>query len=186
MSVLGEWDSFYIIVGPAAGALIGLQFVVMTLMADRPSPVVVEAGRVFATPTVVHFGACLMIAAMVRVPWPEPILATSACGAAGVAGLAYMCLLVLRMRRQNAYRMDSEDRIFHVILPFTAYAVLVASAVLAVSHLEAALFGVALASLILLFDGIHNAWDAVAFQVYVLGPNDGQIPPEKGGTGSGS
>ena len=33
MTELDEWDSFYLIVGPAAGALIGLQFVVMTLMA---------------------------------------------------------------------------------------------------------------------------------------------------------
>ena len=38
MSELSEWDSFYVIVGGAAGALIGLQFVVMTLIAERPSP----------------------------------------------------------------------------------------------------------------------------------------------------
>ena len=31
-----EWESFYVIVGAAAGALIGLQFVVMTLLADKP------------------------------------------------------------------------------------------------------------------------------------------------------
>ena len=30
MAELDKWDSFYIIVGPAAGALIGLQFVVLT------------------------------------------------------------------------------------------------------------------------------------------------------------
>ena len=35
MKELAEWDSFYLIVGGAAGALIGLQFVVMTLLADR-------------------------------------------------------------------------------------------------------------------------------------------------------
>jgi len=38
MSELAEWDSFYVIVGGAAGALIGLQFVVMTLIAEKPSP----------------------------------------------------------------------------------------------------------------------------------------------------
>src|SRR6266568_2868587 len=36
MSELAEWDSFYVIVGSAAGALIGLQFVVMALIAERP------------------------------------------------------------------------------------------------------------------------------------------------------
>ena len=38
MAELGAWDSFYVIVGSAAGALIGLQFVVMTLVAARPLP----------------------------------------------------------------------------------------------------------------------------------------------------
>ncbi len=45
MSALAEWDSFYLIVGPSAGALIGLQFVIMTLMAERPSTTTAEAGR---------------------------------------------------------------------------------------------------------------------------------------------
>ena len=31
MTALGEWENFYVIVGSSAGALIGLQFVVMTL-----------------------------------------------------------------------------------------------------------------------------------------------------------
>jgi hypothetical protein len=37
MSDLAAWDSFYVIVGSAAGALIGLQFVVVTLIAQRPT-----------------------------------------------------------------------------------------------------------------------------------------------------
>lgn len=36
MPELAKWDSFYVIVGSAAGALIGLQFVVMTLIANEP------------------------------------------------------------------------------------------------------------------------------------------------------
>jgi hypothetical protein len=179
MPVLSEWDSFYIIVGPAAGALIGLQFVVMTLMAERPTAGVAEAGRAFATPTVAHFAACLAVAALMRVPWPAAILATWACGAVGVGGLIYMGVLVLRMRQQQAYRMDSEDRIFHVLLPLLSYATMAASAVLALSHFELALFGVGFASLLLLFAGIHNAWDGVAYQVYVLRRKPAETPPEK-------
>jgi hypothetical protein len=60
MSELTAWDSFYVIVGLAAGVLIGLQFVVMTLIAQRP-----DGGRRvpalhFAMPTIVHFGAALL------------------------------------------------------------------------------------------------------------------------------
>jgi len=178
MSALAEWDSFYIIVGPAAGALIGLQFVIMTLMADRPARISADAGRSFATPTVVHFCAVLLVAALARVPWPLAMLATGSAGAAGVAGLAYMCAIVLRMRRQSDYAMDNEDRFFHVVLPFVGYAMLVASGVAALAHFELALFGMGLASLILLFDGIHNAWDAIAWQVLVLRARPAEPPAD--------
>src|SRR5690348_108824 len=178
MSALAAWDSFYIIVGPAAGALIGLQFVIMTLMADRPARISADAGRSFATPTVVHFCVVLLVAALARVPWPLAILATGSAGAAGVAGLVYMIAIVVRMRRQSDYTMDGEDRCFHVVLPFIGYGALVVSSVVALAHFELALFGIGLASLILLFDGIHNAWDAIAWQVLVLRAKD-NAPAEK-------
>ena len=61
MPELIEWDSFYVIVGSAAGALIGLQFVVMTLIAERPQLHAAEdASAAFATPTVVHFGTVIV------------------------------------------------------------------------------------------------------------------------------
>ena len=40
-----------------------------------------------------------------------------------------------------------------------------------------AMFGAGAAALLLLFDGIHNSWDAVAYRVYVIGRNR-QQPPE--------
>ena len=43
-----------------------------------------------------------------------------------------------------------------------------ASCLLAGTHLELALFIVAAGVLLLLIAGVHNAWDAVAFQVYVV------------------
>ena len=56
---------------------------------------------------------------------------------------------------------------FHVILPLAAYALLALSAFAATSHAREALFGVGAATLLLLFVGIHNAWDAVAYHVFV-------------------
>lgn len=165
MSVLNEWDSFYVIVGSAAGALIGLQFVVMTLMAEKPQPGILEAGRAFATPTVVHFGATLLLAGLVRVPWPAPAWVTWVTGFMGVCGLAYMAWLARQMRRQRHYTMDLEDITFHVVLPLLAYVLLALSCWL---ELDVALYGVGASALLLLFVGIHNAWDAVAYQVYVV------------------
>jgi hypothetical protein len=50
-------------------------------------------------------------------------------------------------------------------LSLVAYAVLAGSALAARSHEREALFGVGGAALVLLFIGIHNAWDAVAYHV---------------------
>ncbi len=69
MSEFAEWDSFYVIVGSAAGALIGLQFVVLTLIAERPPLRAADAGAAFATPTIVHFGTALLLSAVLRAPW---------------------------------------------------------------------------------------------------------------------
>jgi hypothetical protein len=48
-----------------------------------------------------------------------------------------------------------------------AYAILGISAFAARSHVHEALFAVAAAALLLLFVGIHNAWDAVTYHVFV-------------------
>ncbi len=167
MSALNEWDSFYVIVGSAAGALIGLQFVVMTLIAERLTPGASEAGRSFGTPTVVHFSASLLLAALVRVPWASVAGAFWTTGTVGVCGLIYMAVTGFRMFRQHVYKPDLEDVTFHIALPTVAYGLLALAGVFESTHLELALFGVAGAALLLLFVGIHNAWDAVAYNVYV-------------------
>ncbi len=168
MAELSAWDSFYVIVGSAAGALIGLQFVVMTLIADKPQAGMSEAGRAFATPTVVHFGACLLLSALVQIPWHEVSAATWAAGAVGFCGFAYMALPVQRMRRQNIYQMDMEDWPSMSFCRSQRMDFWRCPCLLGIAHRGSALFGVAAASLVLLFTGIHNAWDAVAYQVYVV------------------
>ena len=60
-----------------------------------------------------------------------------------------------------------EDWLFHALLPLAAYVALAASACAALSHARQALFVVAAAALLLLFIGIHNAWDAVTYHVFV-------------------
>src|SRR5512135_2421471 len=72
MTVLNGWENFYVIVGSSAGALIGLQFVVIALIAAKPiSRVDAQASRAFATPSVVHFGVVLLLSAIATAPWNE-------------------------------------------------------------------------------------------------------------------
>ena len=167
MSELADWGSFYAIVGSAAGALIGLQFVVLTLIAERPPIRAAEAGAAFATPTIVHFAAALLLAALLRAPWQTITPVAVLWGLTGLGGLAYSVIVAQRLRRQAVYRPQFEDWLFHVGLPLAAYALLALSPVPAFRHAREALFAVGAAALLLLFIGIHNAWDGVAYHVFV-------------------
>ena len=166
MPELAAWDSFYVIVGSAAGALIGLQFVVVTMIAQQPTRASPDGSAAFGTPTVVHFGTALLLATLSRVPFPTIAAAAVVWGIVGCGGIAYVAVVLRRMRRQGVYEPQFEDWLFHIVLPMTAYVVLTLSAVATVLFAREALFGVAAASLLLLFIGIHNAWDAVSYHVF--------------------
>src|SRR5437660_9661323 len=133
MSEFAKWDSFYVILGSAAGALIGLQFVVMTLIAQRPRLGVKEAGAAFATPTIVHFGSALLLSAILRAPWSTIISPAAVWGIIGLLGMAYTIVVARRMRSQTVYQPEFEDWLFHALLPMVAYATLAASACSALS-----------------------------------------------------
>jgi hypothetical protein len=167
MTALSGWENFYVIVGSSAGALIGLQFVVITLIADRPiAPGQAQAGDAFATPTIVHFGAVLLLSAILSAPWHGVASAAVLWGLLGLTGIMYEIIVARRMRMQTIYTPQFEDWLFHVLLPFAAYATLAASAYVARHHEDGAMFGVGAAALLLLFIGIHNAWDAVTYHVF--------------------
>ena len=76
-------------------------------------------------------------------------------------------IVARRVRTQPAYKPIFEDWLCHVGLPLGAYAVLAGSAFAAASHIREALFGVGGGALLLLFIGIHNAWDSVSYHVLV-------------------
>jgi hypothetical protein len=168
LSALSEWESFYVIVGSSAGALIGLQFVAITLIADRPVEAgQAQAGAAFATPTIIHFTTVMLLSAILSAPWHDVSYPALLWAGAGVAGLIYEIIVYRRMRTQRVYKPEFEDWLFHVFMPLIAYTILAGSAYEAHSNVERGLFGVAAAALLLLVIGIHNTWDAVTWHVFV-------------------
>ena len=167
MSELARWDNFYVIVGSAAGALIGLQFVVLALIAQRPTAGAAEASAAFGSPTIVHFAVAFFLSAILHAPWRTITIVAVLWGLVGFGGAVYTVIVAWRMRKQSAYEPVFEDWLFHCGLPFAAYATLALSSFSAPSHAREALFGVGAAVLLLLFIGIHNAWDSVSYYVLV-------------------
>lgn len=166
MPELTEWNSFYVIVGSSAGALIGLQFVVLTLIANRAEARPHEAGAAFATPSVVHFGGVLLLSAVLSAPWHAITVVAVLWGLVGLIGIVYAIIVARRMREQTVYKPVFEDWLFHVLIPLAAYAMLAGSSFVAHSRVRVALFVVGAATLLFLFSGIHNAWDGVTYHVF--------------------
>jgi hypothetical protein len=167
MTTLSEWGNFYVMVGSAAGALIGLQFVVMTLVANRLPIGAPEALSAFGTPTIVHFKFVLVLSAVVCAPWHQIETIAVVWGVMGLGGIVYAVVVARRMRVQTTYQPVFEDWLFHVLLPLASYAILAASACIAQANARPALFVVGAATLLLLYVGIHNAWDSVTYHVSV-------------------
>src|SRR6202008_332063 len=128
--------------------------VVITLIADMPAARgQAQAGDAFGTPTIVHFGAVLLLSAIVNAPWQGIVSAALVWGLSGLSGIVYEVIVVRRMRTQTAYTPQFEDWLFHVLLPCAAYTTVAASAYSALRHAHAAMFALGVAVLLLLFIG---------------------------------
>jgi hypothetical protein len=176
IAALAAWENFYVIVGSSGAALTGLQFVVIALVAESTAHKSSAEIAAFGTPTVVHFCAVLFICAVLSAPWQTLSGPAIALGCGGILGVAYAVVVVIRARAQVGYQPVLEDWLFHVVFPFIAYATLLVAG-LSIRWLPApALFSVGAASLLLLFVGIHNAWDTVTFITTGPGQADKKSP----------
>src|SRR5262252_1060623 len=110
-SVLQAWESFYVIVGSTAGALTGLQLVVLTMVAEsgRARDGGGESLSAFGSPNVVHFCAVLLVAAMLSAPWGGLAPVGVALAVLGGVGVVYSIVVLRRAMRQRAYQPVLED-----------------------------------------------------------------------------
>jgi hypothetical protein len=157
------WQNFFFLVGSSAAGLTGLQFVVIALIAESRRRATTREIEAFTTPTIIHFGAVLLVSAIVSAPWQGLSRVAVALGACGIAGLSYVLIVIKRARRLTTYRAVFEDWLWHVVLPGIAYALLLLSSLFLLSHVHRVLFVVGATTLLLLFIGIHNAWDTVTY-----------------------
>ena len=162
LPALDAWASFYMIVGSAAAGLTGLQFVVIAFIADKRA--ISRAGlEAFGTPTIVHFCAVLLVTAILSAPWRTEGGLALALVLAAAAGIAYTTVVTWRAVRQKDYAPVLEDWLWHNVFPLGAYVALIVAAVGLGPGSAWSPFTVGAMTLFLLFIGIHNAWDAVAF-----------------------
>ena len=169
---LTTWGNFYVIVGSSAGALTGLTFVVINFITQVDQRDADQGIAAFTTPTVVYFGTVLLVTALLSAPWLALTPPAVMLGIVSLAGMFYTAIVLRRQRRMETYTPMLEDWLWYVAFPFVAYVALLVAAILLPGSTVGALFAIGGVVMLLLFIGIHNAWDLVTFIAVQISPNE--------------
>ena len=160
MDTLERWHDCFIVLGAAAGTLIGAMFVVVSIASG-----LVKGGelssRIFVTPTIIHLAFVLLSCALVLVPTLTPPELGLIALAGAIAFLAYAGRNVFHISRRRA--VEWSDHLWYGICPLIAYLVMIGGAVLLLTGHAGAIETIAVALALLVAAGIRNAWDLILF-----------------------
>jgi len=165
LSLLSNWQNFYMLMGTAAATLTGLMFVATTLFAGLNTHVeIANAGiSAFNTPTVVQFCAVLLVAGIFSAPWQTFSTISLLLGSLSGGTVLYQIIVMQRMRRMPHYQSTLEDWLWYMVLPLLANIMFIIAALLLSKNPSLALYLIGLAMMLFLLTGIRNAWDNVTF-----------------------
>jgi hypothetical protein len=162
-SLLAGWENFYVVIGSSAGGLTGLTFVVIALSADAKQ-INPRGLGVYITPTIVHFGVVLALAAYLSMPHQGLLSLSLGFGAVGIFGLLYVGFIAANIGRiSTTYIPVIEDWLWNVVLPAVVYGAFLALTFSFWHRPDESLYAAAAACVLLMFIGIHNAWDIAAW-----------------------
>ena len=184
---LTPWTPFYAMLGSAGATLMALMFVVITLISQvrrTGSPQQVQA---FGTPTIVHFCGTILVASTMTAPWHDLTHTAMALSIYGGMGLVYTGIVTRRALHQVGYQPVLEDWVWHSVIPAAAYSTTLVAGIALPRGPDSALFCVAAATITLLFVGIHNSWDTLAYTAMqdAASPAPGTAAASAGGSGAG-
>lgn len=161
---LAPWGQFFTMTATAAATLIGLMFVVVTLVTRDERRDDSGAGlSTFSTPTVIHFGAVLLLSGILIAPWPRIAGAFILVTILGLAGFIHMVRVAGKARSLTAYAPDAEDWTWYTVLPFIAYSAVLAGGMTMPFGPKVSLWILGAAAMLLIFIGIRNSWDVVTY-----------------------
>ena len=161
--MFAHWDSYYLLIGTAAGALIGLLFVVATLNAGREVTDVTRGTKTYLTPTVFHFAMVVVVSALATAPGLPARTVGLLLGTCAIVGLVYSGWICVRLRSGNMAGQHWSDFWFFGAAPTAIYLGLGATSGTAWAAPSALPYAAAVLLLLLMLVGIRNAWDLVTW-----------------------
>ncbi|HEY1708791.1 MAG TPA: hypothetical protein VGG10_11045 [Rhizomicrobium sp.] len=165
------WRDFFVMVGTAAGAILGATFVVATLTSNVKERNLGLRG--FITPTAVHLGSAMVGSSILTMPVLAVWMLAAAFGAGGAAGVIYCVIVWTRIRH---LKIDLADRCWYVGLPTLCYLALATAPWLALMGQPHTLEILAVVMIAMLVIGARNAWDMATFMI--TRDNSGPSGPE--------
>ena len=185
---LQGWQNFYMLSGAAAATLTGLMFVAVTFGSSLVTPETASYTRAFLDPTYMHFVQVLLTSCLLTVPTLGPGFLGAALFAVGAFRLARLQWVFGRYRDAQRRHGDIElsDWVMSIALPLLCHLSLMATGAGFLLRRAIALTGLAAVNLMLLFIGIHSAWElfvwmALAVSQRRLDPPRGAPPRAKDG-----
>jgi hypothetical protein len=159
-----HWDSFYLLIGGAAGALIGLLFIVATLTRDVDTDSALRGASVYMTPVVIHLGVVLSLSGVAAAPGLPTAADGAILAAAAALGLVTSLRVVYHLLANPLFRTAHWTDVWcYGAMPAGAYLVLAASAAAVWLRPGLSADGVAASLLAVLLIAIRNAWDMVTW-----------------------
>lgn len=158
------WDSYFLLLGGAAGALIGLLFVVAGLTTSLEREARLRGASLYLSPVVFHFVVVVVVSAAALIPRLHPSHLAAVVGLCALAGAIHLGVVT---RAIGSHRTPTPSHWSDVwcygAAPLVLYLVLGGAAVAAELRQSWAPEAVGAATLALLLIGIRNAWDLVTW-----------------------
>jgi hypothetical protein len=167
--MLGEWESYYLLVGSAAAALIGLLFIVATLTTGIERSSAERGNKYYMTPIVFHLAGVVVLSAMALAPTVTGEAFGGACAIASVVGFAYGAYVAIGIANISDPRPHWSDKYHYGAAPALAYFALAFVAYALLRDRAWGVNGAATVVVVLLLLAIRNAWDLVTY----LAPKQG-------------
>jgi hypothetical protein len=158
--MLAEWHDFFVVLGAAAGTLIGSMFVVVSIASGLVKGSTLTS-RIFVTPTIIHLALVLLSCAFTLVPTLDRLAFGAGTGVAGIVFLAYAGRNVFHIVQRRA--VEWSDHLWYGLCPLVAYVIMIVGAVLVLKAKPGGIETVACALALLVAGGIRNAWDLILF-----------------------
>jgi len=158
------WGDFYLLAGSAAAVLIGLIFVVVTLMQDRTRSSVLTGSKLYMGPVVLHVSFVLMLSAAALAPGVTPVAFAAVSGAVAIWGLVRGAFVIAGISGLAGEDMPHwSDVWFYGVIPTLLYLLLAGIAAAFWTERAWATQGVAAIVTALLLVTIRNEWDLVTW-----------------------